>query len=114
MQGKRYKIDNEALVGACFVALGLGNIVGAPIAGRLSDRMVVRWRKLRGGEWVPEDRLRAGLPALATLVPLSVLLFGFTAQYVDGRLGIALNLVWLFMNGIGVSNSKRCTASWSS
>ncbi|EPS98322.1 hypothetical protein FOMPIDRAFT_147992 [Fomitopsis schrenkii] len=103
--GKRYKIDNEALVGACFVAVGLGNIVGAPIAGRLSDQMVVRWRKRRGGERVPEDRLRAGLPAMATLVPLSVLLFGLTAQYVDGRLGIALNLVWLFMNGIGVDLS---------
>ncbi|KZT74125.1 MFS general substrate transporter [Daedalea quercina L-15889] len=103
--GKRYNIENEALVGACFVALGVGNILGAPLAGRLSDKTVVRWRKRRGGEWVPEDRLRAGLPALATLVPLSVLLFGFTAQYVDGRLGIALCLAWLFMNGIGVDLS---------
>lgn len=68
--------------------------------------MVIRWRKRRGGEWVPEDRLRAGLPAMATLVPLSVLLFGLTAQYVDGRLGIVLNLVWLFMNGIGVRSSQ--------
>ena len=88
----------------------MGNIVGAPIAGRLSDRMVIRWRKRRGGEWVPEDRLRAGLPALATLVPLSVLLFGLTTQYVDGRLGIALDLVWLFMNGIGVSSTVSCLA----
>ncbi|TFY62814.1 hypothetical protein EVJ58_g3619 [Rhodofomes roseus] len=103
--GERYNIDNEALVGACFIALGLGNILGAPLAGRLSDKTVIKWRKRRGGEWVPEDRLRAGLPAFAILVPLSVLLFGFTAQYVDGTLGIVLNLLWLFMNGIGVDLS---------
>ncbi|KAI0628836.1 MFS general substrate transporter [Trametes polyzona] len=100
--GKQYNITNEALIGAFFLPAGLGNIIGAPLAGRLSDRVVVAWRKRRGGVWVPEDRLRACLWGAGFCVPMSVLLSGLTTQYVPGTLGIVLNLVWLFMNGIGV------------
>lgn len=77
--------------------------VGAPLAGRISDRIVQKWRKRRGGEWVPEDRLRGTLVAAAVLVPLSVFAIGVITQYVEGRLGLALNLVCLFFNGLGVS-----------
>ncbi|CDO71928.1 hypothetical protein BN946_scf184940.g75 [Trametes cinnabarina] len=100
--GKQYNITNEALIGAFFLPAGLGNIIGAPLAGRLSDRVVVEWRKRRGGVWVPEDRLRASLWGAGFLVPMSVLLSGLTTQFVPGTPGIVLNLVWLFMNGIGV------------
>ncbi|KAI0695091.1 MFS general substrate transporter [Cerioporus squamosus] len=100
--GKQYNISNEALIGAFFLPQGLGNIVGAPLAGRIADRTVVYWRKRRGGEWVPEDRLRAALWGAGVFVPVSVLLAGFTIKYVPGTLGIVLNLLWLFMNGIGV------------
>lgn len=69
----------------------------------MSDRMVVKWRKRRGPDvWVPEDRLRACLWGAGVFVPLSVLLSGLTTQFVPGTLGIVLNLVWLFMNSIGV------------
>ena len=78
------------------------SLVGAPLAGRLSDRVVIAWRKRRGGVWVPEDRLRATLWGAAVLVPMSILLSGLTTQFVPGTLGIGLNLVWLFMNGVGV------------
>ncbi|KAL7282885.1 hypothetical protein ACG7TL_002300 [Trametes sanguinea] len=100
--GKQYNITNEALIGAFFLPAGLGNIIGAPLAGRLSDRVVIQWRKRRGGVWVPEDRLRATLWGAGLLVPMSVLLSGLTTQFIPGTLGIVLNLVWLFMNGIGV------------
>lgn len=33
---------------------------------------------------------------------MSVLLTGLTIEYVPGAPGILLNLIWLFMNGIGV------------
>ncbi|KAI0648497.1 MFS general substrate transporter [Trametes meyenii] len=100
--GKQYNITNEALIGAFFLPAGLGNIIGAPLAGRLSDSTVVAWRKRRGNTWVPEDRLRASLLGAGVFVPLSVLLSGLTTQFVPGTPGIVLNLVWLFMNGIGV------------
>ena len=76
--------------------------MGAPIAGRLSDRILVKWRKRRAGVWVPEDRLRASLLGAGALVPLSMLFFGIILTYVRGNLGIVLALAVLFMNGIGV------------
>lgn len=77
-------------------------IVGAPIAGRLSDRVIVRWREKRNGRLVPEDRLRAALPGALILLPLSVLLSGVFTHYVPGTLGLVLNTVCLFVSGIGV------------
>ncbi|KAJ6576582.1 MFS general substrate transporter [Mycena vulgaris] len=100
--GVRYNITNEALLGAFFLPCGVGNIVGAPLAGRLSDQILIKWKKRRGGIWVPEDRLRAALFGASTLVPLSVLLSGLTITYLDGPVGIVLTLCCLFFNGLGV------------
>jgi len=101
--GVRYNISNEALIGACFLPAGLGSMIGAPLSGRLSDRLVVYYRKRRGGVWYPEDRLRAALPGALILVPLSVLFSGLLTEYVPGTLGLVLNLVCLFMNGLGIN-----------
>ncbi|CAL1703109.1 unnamed protein product [Somion occarium] len=100
--GVKYNITNEAIIGACFIPAGVGNLLGAPIAGWFSDRQLIKWRKRRGGEWVPEDRLRGLWVGAALCVPISVLLFGFVTEYIEGRLGIVLDLVCLFINGLGV------------
>ena len=78
-------------------------LVGAPIAGLISDRTVIWWRTKRNGTWYPEDRLRASLLPLALIVPLPVVAFGFINEFVDGSLGLGLSLVCLFINGVGVS-----------
>ena len=78
------------------------SLVGAPLAGRLSDRVVFYYRKKRGGAWYPEDRLRTALPAALILVPLSILMSGILTKYVPGTLGLMLNFVCLFVNGLGV------------
>ncbi|EIW85701.1 MFS general substrate transporter [Coniophora puteana RWD-64-598 SS2] len=100
--GVRYNITNSALVGACFIPNGVGNLTGAPLAGRLSDIVVRKWRKRRGGKWVPEDRLRAVWIGGVFLVPLSVAAAGLVTEYVDGTLGLVLILICLFTNGMGV------------
>lgn len=83
-------------ISSCFHA------VGAPLAGRISDRIIVKW-KTRRGVWVPEDRLRGTLVGAFFFVPLSVLLSGLVTTYVDGVPGLVANLMLLFMNGLGVS-----------
>ncbi|KAJ6555231.1 major facilitator superfamily domain-containing protein [Mycena sp. CBHHK59/15] len=100
--GVRYGITNEALIGACFIPMGVGNIVGAPFAGALSDHLLIKWRARRGGTWVAEDRLRGALLGAALLVPLSILASGIITHFVDGPRGLVLNLVCFFINGIGV------------
>ncbi|KAG2040370.1 major facilitator superfamily domain-containing protein [Suillus americanus] len=100
--GVRYGITNEAIIGACFLPNGLGNFIGAPVAGRLSDIMVRRWRKKRRGVWCPEDRLRATWIGGLIMVPLSIGASGLITTYVEGPIGLALNLLCLFTNGMGV------------
>ncbi|KAG1819874.1 MFS general substrate transporter [Suillus subaureus] len=100
--GVRYRITNEAIIGACFLPNGLGNFIGAPVAGRLSDIVLRRWREKRGGVWCPEDRLRATWIGGLFMVPLSVGASGLITTYVGGPIGLALNLLCLLTNGMGV------------
>jgi len=100
--GVAYKIDNPAVIGALFIPVGLGNLIGAPIAGRLSDYMVIKWRKRRNGKWVPEDRLRATLIGGGVCVPGSLVMCGLVTSFIPGTLGISLNIISMFINGVGV------------
>ncbi|KAG1819857.1 major facilitator superfamily domain-containing protein [Suillus subaureus] len=100
--GVRYGITNEAIIGACFLPNGLGNFIGAPVAGRLSDIVVRRWRKKRNGVWVPEDRLRATWIGGLVMIPLSIGASGLITTYVGGPVGLWLNLLCLYTNGMGV------------
>jgi len=100
--GIRYGIPNQVLVGACFIPLGLGSMIGAPIAGFISDRTVIWWRNKRKGAWYPEDRLRASMIPLALIVPLPVIAFGLINEFVNESLGLLSSLLCLFINGIGV------------
>jgi MFS family permease len=76
--------------------------VGAPVAGRLSDIMVKKWRVRRKGVWYPEDRLRATWIGGLFMVPLSIVASGLLTTYVDGPIGLSLNLICLFTHGMGV------------
>src|SRR5690349_20175338 len=77
-------------------------LVGAPIAGRIADRIVTSWKRKRGGVWYPEDWLRATFSGGLIFVPLSVLGCGLVTTYIEGPLGLTLNLILLFLNGLGV------------
>lgn len=80
-------------------------LVASAIAGRLSDAMVEKRKVARKGIWVPEDRLRIILTG-GLFVPLSVGLSGLVTTYIPGPLGLVLNLLCLFMNGVGVSYTQ--------
>ncbi|KAG1842313.1 major facilitator superfamily domain-containing protein [Suillus tomentosus] len=100
--GVRYGITNKAIIGACFLPNGLGNFIGAPLAGRLSDVLIRKWQKKRKGVWSPEDRLRATWIGGLFMVPLSIGVSGLLTTYVGGPVGLLLNLLCLFINGMGV------------
>ncbi|TRM67197.1 major facilitator superfamily domain-containing protein [Schizophyllum amplum] len=100
--GTRYHLDNPFLIGLCFIPMGAGNFIGAPLAGKYSDHMVVKWRARRNGVWYPEDRMRATTSGLGLLIPLTLIACGLTTQFVPGPLGLTLNLIWFFFNGIGI------------
>ncbi|KAF8127199.1 major facilitator superfamily domain-containing protein [Boletus edulis] len=103
--GAKYGVKSEGLIGALFIPSGLGNFVGAPISGRISDMVVRRGKKERNGVWVPEDRLRAVWIGQLVLIPISVTLVGLVTTYVDGTIGLVINFICLFTNGVGVNMS---------
>ncbi|KAH7886253.1 major facilitator superfamily domain-containing protein [Phlebopus sp. FC_14] len=100
--GKQYNITSEAVLGACFLPQGIGNLIGAPIAGRMSDATVQKWRRKRGGKWVPEDRLQAVYIGGLILLPCSLIVFGFATTYIEGTIGLTISLFALFTGGLGV------------
>ncbi|KAG1805000.1 major facilitator superfamily domain-containing protein [Suillus plorans] len=131
--GVQYGITNEAIIGAFFLPNGLGSFTGALIAGRLSDIVIRRWREKRRGAWCPEDRLRATWIGGLIIVPLSVGASGLITTYIGGPIGLALNILCLYANGVGVDSvtnpinsynvdvlhsrsaeaTAACIASWS-
>jgi hypothetical protein len=73
------------------------------VAGRLSDSVVKKWRVRREGVWYPEDRLRATWIGGLFMVPLSLGASGLLTAYAGGPIGLSLNLLCLYINGMGVS-----------
>ncbi|KAF8521615.1 major facilitator superfamily domain-containing protein [Hysterangium stoloniferum] len=100
--GPRYGMNTPALIGACFLPAGLGNIAGAIISGRLADMAVVRGRHRHQDKWNPEDRLLAAIPGALFVTPCALITFGFTVVFIPGKLGLTISLVCLFFHGMGV------------
>lgn len=64
-----------------YLGAGVGNFTGSIIGGMLSDRLLLRSRRLRGGRAVVEDRLTANLwPACFIIIPFGILLFGWSIE----------------------------------
>ncbi|KAJ2927322.1 hypothetical protein H1R20_g9772, partial [Candolleomyces eurysporus] len=113
--GPKYGLSNEAFVGACFIPHGVGSMIGAPLAGRLSDRIVTQYKAKRGS-WYPEDRLRASLFPASTIVPLSVLVSGVltTIDKADSnikKIDMALSPCSAYIVDILHSQSAESTAA---
>ncbi|KAI0085892.1 MFS general substrate transporter [Irpex rosettiformis] len=100
--GKTYNITNSAILGALCIPLGLGNCVGAPLSGMLSDRIIIAARKRRGGVWIPEDRLQAALFGAGVLAPCSILFAGLVLHFMHNTAGLVLVCICFFFNGVGV------------
>ncbi|KAM0790479.1 hypothetical protein ACM66B_003355 [Microbotryomycetes sp. NB124-2] len=98
----RYNITNAAILGLFYLAQGAGNLVASPFSGRYADWMLKHYLKKRNGVYVPEDRLRATLIGGGILLPASVLVLGWILDRVDGKAGLALTVVLLFIDGAGL------------
>ncbi|KIY74134.1 MFS general substrate transporter [Cylindrobasidium torrendii FP15055 ss-10] len=101
---EKYGITNQSFIGLCYLPVGLGNLVGAPLAGRLSDIFVRRslHKNKTQKDWYPEARLQGTLIGAGCVVPLSVLGSGLVSQFGGSSAPwLALNAACLFLNGLG-------------
>ncbi|KAI8370789.1 major facilitator superfamily domain-containing protein [Choanephora cucurbitarum] len=88
---------NSWQTGLSYLGAGIGNVLGSILNGYLSDRLLMRARRLRGGASVVEDRLTANLwPCVFFIIPFGLLLFGWSVQR-----GLSY---WAAIVGFGIQN----------
>ncbi|KAG1824022.1 hypothetical protein EV424DRAFT_1396607 [Suillus variegatus] len=95
--GVQYGIMNEAIIGAFFLPNGLGSFKDG---GRS-----------RGG-WA-EDRLRATWIGGLIIVPLSIGASGLITTYIEGLIGLTLNILCLYVNGVNVDSVTNLNNSYN-
>ncbi|CAO3632959.1 unnamed protein product [Cunninghamella echinulata] len=67
--------------GLSYLGAGIGNLIGSTVGGKLSDRLMMRSRNLRGRP-MTEDRLTFNLwPCNLIIMPFGLLLFGWMVEY---------------------------------
>ncbi|EPB84171.1 hypothetical protein HMPREF1544_09093 [Mucor circinelloides 1006PhL] len=71
---------NSWQTGLSYLGAGIGNLIGSILGGALSDKLLLRSRRLRGGQAVCEDRLTANVWPACLLIPFGLLLFGWSVQ----------------------------------
>ncbi|KAK7533985.1 major facilitator superfamily domain-containing protein [Phyllosticta citribraziliensis] len=94
----RFHLTSPAQVGLFYLAPGFGYVLGTFGGGRWADRTVRVWIKKRGGQRVPEDRLRSSLPFMGIVIPACIVVYGWTIEKRVG--GIALPVIVMFIQGV--------------
>ncbi|KAG8352422.1 hypothetical protein FVEN_g9567 [Fusarium venenatum] len=96
----RYHITTPLISGLFYIAPGMGFIVGSVLGGRMSDYAVKRYIEKREGTRLPKDRLNSGLVYFLAVLPVSLLLYGWSLEKKIG--GLALPIVMAFWIGVGL------------
>ncbi|KAG7693506.1 hypothetical protein KL929_000516 [Ogataea haglerorum] len=95
----RFNLNSPVLGSLFYLAPGSGLLLGGPIGGRFADFTVKRWIKKRGGERIPEDRLRSATYSLGFVMPVFMIIYGWSLQKKVG--GMALPIVSMFFYALG-------------
>jgi MFS family permease len=95
----RFNLTTPLQAGLFYLAPGFGYLCGTFLGGRYSDIIVRRWIVKRNNTRIPEDRLRAGLLPFFTLLPGTVLVYGWCVD--QGKGGIAVPVIAMFLNAFG-------------
>lgn len=99
----RFNLTSALVSGLFYLVPGAGFLLGSIIGGRLSDRTVKRYIARRGGLRLPQDRLNSGLAMLCGVLPVAVLVYGWTLEKRAG--GMAVPIIAAFWAGIGLMGS---------
>lgn len=94
----RFNLTSPIQSGLFYIAPGCGYILGTFFGGRWADYVVKKWIGKRGGQRVPEDRLRSCLVALGIVIPGCMLIYGWSIQTAKG--GIPLPVIAMFIQGV--------------
>jgi multidrug resistance protein len=94
----RFELTTPLQSGLFYIAPGCGYLTGTFFGGRWADHVVKKWIRKRGGQRVPEDRLRSCLVALGVVIPACMLLYGWSIEKEVG--GIPLPVIVMYIQGV--------------
>jgi predicted MFS family arabinose efflux permease len=94
----RFELTTPLQSGLFYIAPGCGYLTGTFFGGRWADHVVKKWIRKRGGQRVPEDRLRSCLVALGVVIPACMLLYGWSIEKEVG--GIPLPVIVMYVQGV--------------
>lgn len=93
----RFHLESPIYGALFYLAPGMGYLIGSLYGGKWADRYVKKYSKLRGTR-IPEDRLRSTYVSFGFVLPVSVLIYGWSIDKAKG--GMALPILALFFNGV--------------
>lgn len=93
----RFGLTSPLQGGLFYIAPGCGYLLGTFVGGRWADRVVKKYIKKRGRR-VPEDRLHSCLTAMGAVIPICMLIYGWSIEKRVG--GIPLPVICMFIQGV--------------
>ena len=93
----RFGLTSPLQGGLFYIAPGGGYPLGTFVGGRWADHVVKKYIKKRGKR-VPEDRLHSCLVAMGGVIPVCMLIYGWSIEKRVG--GIPLPVICMFVQGV--------------
>ncbi|KAL5612209.1 hypothetical protein BROUX41_000251 [Berkeleyomyces rouxiae] len=94
----RFNLESPMMSGLFYLAPGCGYLTGSFMGGRYADYTLRKWIEKRGGERVPEDRLRSAIPFMGIVIPICIMVYGWSVEKNIG--GIPLAVITLYLQGV--------------
>ncbi|GES63290.1 MFS transporter [Aspergillus terreus] len=91
----RYNLDTPLQSGLLYLAPGVGYMLGTLGGGRWADYTARKRYEQRGKIFVAEDRLYAAVPFLMVVLPMCMLIYGWSVEKAFG--GIVVPIVFMFL-----------------
>ncbi|KAL4876514.1 major facilitator superfamily domain-containing protein [Aspergillus karnatakaensis] len=94
----RFNLETPLQSGLLYLAPGIGYIVGTFFGGRWADYTARKWFEKRGQVFVAEDRLYAAVPFMAVVIPICMLIYGWSIEKSFG--GLPVPVIFMFLQGV--------------
>ena len=93
----RFNLSSPIQSGLFYIAPGCGYLLGTFFGGRWADYIVKKWIGKKGRR-VPEDRLRSCWVFMGGVIPICMLVYGWSVEKRFG--GIPLPVITMFIQGV--------------
>jgi len=93
----RFGLKTPLQSGLFYLVPGSGYLLGTFFGGRWADRVVKQYI-LKRGRRISEDRLRSALPFMGGVIPVCMLIYGWSVEKRVG--GVALPVIAMFVQGV--------------